>query len=120
MVDVFLPACDALAPYLFLACRRHAARLPLALLPHAFSALASFWARLDDLEVTFLASAAGVTLPAPEKVSLEGDPNSVGCGVGPGLQASPVVQGGGVNGGGGAHGSAAVHSCASYMSMLVS
>ena len=88
---------------------------------HAFSAFASFCACAEDRDVTAFASVAGgATFPAPENVSLDGAPNSVGCGVGAGLHASPVVHGGGVSGGAGAHGADAVHSCASYRSMLVS
>src|ERR1700722_7406827 len=112
---------DCFAPYLFLACRSHVARRRFGFFLHAFSACPSLRACVVDLGVAVPDSAAaGTTLPAPENVSLEGAPNSVGCGVGPGLHASPVVHGGGTSGGGGAHGADTVHSCASYRSTLVS
>ena len=83
------------------------------LLLHAFSAFASFCARVNDLAVTTGVDTDGTTFPEPANVSLAGAPKIAGCGEGAGLHESAVVHGGGTAAGGGAHGTAAVHSCAS-------
>lgn len=90
----------ALDAYLVFACRTHDARRLPFFLWQARSARASFCARVNPLERMVGLGPVDVTLPAPENVALDGEPNIAGCGVGAALHASPVSHAGGSTGGG--------------------
>lgn len=89
---------DRFAPYALRARDLHAARILFGFFLQAFSALASFCARVNDFGLTTRLDEGWTTLPAPEKVALAGDPNIAGCGFGAALQPSPDSQGGGETG----------------------
>lgn len=79
---------------------------------HAFSAFASFCARVDAFVCEAVAG-TGDGLAGPENVWLDGAPKIAGWGANGARHASGVVHGGGVSASGVVHGDCAVHSWAS-------
>jgi hypothetical protein len=76
----------------------------------------SFCASVGGFALPDLPAAAGIGLPAPLNVPLDGAPKIDGCAAGAALHASAVTHSGGAIGGEAGHGSLAEHTCASYTS----
>src|ERR1700722_894588 len=102
-------------PYRFRAFFSHVPRRLRDCLRHAFSALESFCALVNDLGLAFTVGGTepGAMLPTPKNVALGAAPKIDGCGVGAALHESPVEHAGGETTPFAKHGTAAVHSCAS-------
>lgn len=81
---------------------------------HALSALASLCARVNGFAFGFtLVVGVGVTLPAPENVSLDGAPKRVGWGMGAALHESASLHAGGTLAPDAGHGEISEQMCAS-------